>query len=306
MGIRASVSTWSIVPIISMVMERVVITQMYTTFCILGILVASRGLELSIYNIIPVFTITLSIMGIYVINDISDLEIDRISHPRRALPQGKVTVRQALIFGIALMVTGPAIAFILNPIAGLMVGMIIVTGICYSVPPIRLRVYPILPNTMVGVLMMFSFIAGATFRIPLSGKVVFGGLLIWGFFSFQSFFKDMEGVEGDRAGGVKTLPVLFGFERAFKISTVVALSTVIFPILFIILFELRWVFIVAIVLLYFAEGYSIYRYSKTFSMDKEESIEDSTLDRPLRHPWLIRLMASVFCMYIVLILASLL
>jgi geranylgeranylglycerol-phosphate geranylgeranyltransferase len=258
---------------------------------------------MSVYNILPVFTITLSAIGIYLINDVFDLDIDKVSHPGRALPQGRVTVRQALIVGISLMLAGPVVAFVIDPVAGLMVGMFTVTGILYSVPPIRLRKYPILPNTLIGVLIMFAFIAGATFRLPLSGKIVFGGLLLWAFFSFQSFLKDLEQAEGDAVGGVKTLPVLFGPERALRISAVVALSTAIFPIIFIVLFGLHWIFLVAIVILYILEGYSLHRYQVSISSGEVVNNEKGTL--PLDHPWLIRVMLSFFGMHITLVVATL-
>lgn len=307
MGIGASVRLWSVTPVVNMALERVIPSHMYSTMGLLGILVASRGLGLSLYNILPVFTITFSAMGLYIINDVFDLDIDRISHPERALPQGKVTVRQAQVLGISLMVAGPAIAFILDPIAGLMVGMITVTGICYSVPPIRLRKYPIIPNTMIGVIVIFSFIAGAAFRIPITGKIVFGGLLLWAFFSFQSFVKDIEQteVEGDSVGGVKTLPVIFGPERALRITAAVALSTVIFPIMFIILFGLHWVFLVAIAALYIAEGYSLHRYEKSISSTEQLEFDKKTLDRPLFHPWLMKVMGCFLGMHMTLVVATL-
>ncbi len=306
MGIAASARLGSVTLIFNMVFERLIPSHMYASMALLGVFLASRGLGLSLSDVLPVLTIACTAMGVYVINDVCDLEIDRISHPERSLPQGKVTIRQAQILGALLLAMGPAIAFAVNRIAGMMVGMITVTGIAYSVPPVRLRRYPVVPNMMLGLGVLFAFLAGVAFRAPLDGKAVFGGLLLWAFFSFQSFVKDIEQGEGDAAGGAMTLPLVLGPERALKVTAVVALSTAVFPILFIMLFDLNWLFAAAIILLYVAEGYGLRRYAESRRDSRAEQRESGkVLDRPLLDPLLMKVMGCFLGMQLTLLVAAL-
>jgi 4-hydroxybenzoate polyprenyltransferase len=308
MGIGTYARLGSVVSVINMAFERIIPIHMYSSMGLLGLLVASRGLGISYPELLPILTVTLSTMGLYVINDVFDFEIDKISHPERSLPQGKVTINQATILGITLLIAGPVIAVMINPVSGLMVGVISVLGITYSVPPIRLRRFPVIPNMMIGLGVFFAFIAGAAFKVPVTGRIVFGALLVFAYFSFQSLIKDLDEGEGDSVGGVMSLPVLFGVDMALKISGVIALSTVIFPVLFIIIFDLNPVFILGIAFLYIVEGYCLYQFAKSLkSPDTEQRLEldNKTLDRPLLNPWLMRFMICFICIQVILLIASL-
>ena len=308
MGVGASVRFGSVKPIFNLALERLLPSHMYSMMGILGVFIASRGLGLEIYDILPVLTITFSAMGLYVINDVFDLEIDKVSHPERSLPQGKVTIRQALIFGILLLIAGPVFALIINPAAGLLVGMITVIGVLYSVPPVRLRKYPVIPSVMIGFMVLFSFVAGAAFKVPITGKILFGGLVLWAFFALHSPIKDIDQEEGDKVGGVMTLPVLLGNEMALKVTVVFGLSSIVFPILFIVLFDLHWIFILAIIMLYIADGYSLLRYAKSRNDPSPESRQintDQTIDRLTFNPWLVKVFGCFLGMQITLVIASL-
>ncbi|NND32774.1 MAG: UbiA-like protein EboC [Saprospiraceae bacterium] len=64
-----------------------------------------------------------STAGLYaggiVFNDIFDLEIDRVDRPERILPSGKITLRNAVLFGMVLLLGGVLMAFLVSTSSGL-------------------------------------------------------------------------------------------------------------------------------------------------------------------------------------------
>lgn len=55
----------------------------------------------SVAHALPVLTI---MMSIFVLNDISDAEIDRTNHPQRPIPSGAVSIRSAAIYYFVLLI----------------------------------------------------------------------------------------------------------------------------------------------------------------------------------------------------------
>jgi len=262
LGTGVSVRIGYLAPILSLAIQRFLYSHMYTTMGLLGLFIAARGMHgLNINHVLPIVSITITTTGLYVLNDVFDIEIDRISHPERALPQGRVSVPQALITAILLLAIGPVIAIWVSLTSGLLVGMIALCGIAYSVPPIRLRRFPVVPNGVIGFMVVLSFLAGASFWGRITGKLAFGGLLLWALFLFHSPEKDLDQEEGDAVGGVKTLPVILGRQRAIKITSAMGLSAFVFPILFVLLFDLHLILVAAMVLLFLAEAYELRRFS---------------------------------------------
>ncbi len=251
-----SVRIGAVLPLFSLAVQRLVFSHLYTTMGLLGIFIAGRGIGIPIIHVLPVFAITITTTGIYLLNDVFDLEIDKIIHPERAMPRGTVNVRHASIVAVLLLTGGPLVAFSFNTVSGVLVAMIALVGVAYSVPPLRLRRFPVVPNGMIGLMVFLSFLAGTSFwHGPITGKLVFGGLLLWALVLLKSMEKDLGEEEGDAVGGVKTLPVILGGERAIKITAAMGLSSFIFPILFVLLFDLHWILVVAIVLFFIPEAY---------------------------------------------------
>jgi geranylgeranylglycerol-phosphate geranylgeranyltransferase len=151
------------------------------------------------------------------INDVFDLEIDRINKPKRPLPAGTVSVSGARLFSLALL-TGGAImgAFIMWQ------GFVIASG---SALLLYLYSWKLKQTVLMGNLTV-SFITGLAF--------VYGGIavgkprlaLIVGVFAFffhlgREIIKDAADVEGDRMHGAVTLPIRYGLRVALVWTTAV-------------------------------------------------------------------------------------
>jgi 4-hydroxybenzoate polyprenyltransferase len=152
-----------------------------------------------------------------VLNQIYDLDIDRINKPERPLPSEAISVRAASWYCFSLYFVSCALAYPIQPQGRLEVFWIVLaTAVLtwlYSAPPIRAR--------------RFWWLAPLVIAVPRGGllKVAGWGLLAPVFSDLEPwllglvFFlyvlgaastKDFSDIEGDRKGRVVTLPIRFG------------------------------------------------------------------------------------------------
>jgi len=154
------------------------------------------------------------------LNQIYDLEIDRINKPGRPLPTGRVTIRGAWLFTVVTYAMALALAWLVQP-GGRheCFWIVLVAVICtfiYSMPPLRTKRLGIWANVTIaiprGVLLK---VAGWS-----AVKTVFGvepwyiGAIFGLFLLGATTTKDFADMEGDRLGGCRTLPIQFGVRRA--------------------------------------------------------------------------------------------
>jgi chlorophyll synthase len=160
------------------------------------------------------------------INDYYDREIDAINEPYRPIPSGAIPLEQVKVQIWVLLLAGLAVAWGLDVWAGhtrpvlllLALGGSFVSYI-YSAPPLKLKQNGWLGNYALGA----SYIA-----LPWwAGQALFGQLtwttaLLTLAYSLAGLgiavVNDFKSVEGDRALGLRSLPVVFGIEKASWIS----------------------------------------------------------------------------------------
>jgi 4-hydroxybenzoate polyprenyltransferase len=154
------------------------------------------------------------------LNQIYDFEIDRINKPRRPLPSGRLTLRQAWAFTIATFLVAWTLAWVVAPVGRheffwLVVSASLITTL-YSVPPFRTKRLGIWANVTIaiprGVLLK---VAGWSTVKTIAGEEPWYIGAIFGLFLLgATTTKDFADMEGDRRGGCRTLPIVFGVERA--------------------------------------------------------------------------------------------
>ena len=165
--------------------------------------------------------------GGMVINDIFDIEIDRINKPDRPLPSGAVAKYDALMFyggltgfGLIMSAYTTRPAFIIAFIAVPMIVM-------YS------KVFkgtPLIGNIVVGALTGLAFIFGGA-AVGNIRQAIIPALFAFLINVGREVIKDMEDVEGDSKHGAATLPVVYGLKNAAIIATMflvfVVVSTIV-------------------------------------------------------------------------------
>lgn len=154
------------------------------------------------------------------LNQIYDLEIDRVNKPKRPLPSGRLTVREAWAFTVAAYTVALALAWMVAP-GGRhecfwIVILATVITVLYSVPPFRTKRLGIWANLTIaiprGVLLK---VAGwSAVKTIFGAEPWFIGAIFGLFLLGASTTKDFADMEGDARGGCRTLPLTYGVRRA--------------------------------------------------------------------------------------------
>ncbi|MFN9692713.1 MAG: chlorophyll synthase ChlG [Synechococcaceae cyanobacterium] len=160
------------------------------------------------------------------LNDFYDREIDAINEPYRPIPSGAIPLAQVKLQIVVLLLAGLAVAWGLDRWAGHGRPVLLLLALfgslvsyIYSAPPLKLKQNGWLGNYALGA----SYIA-----LPWwAGQALFGQLtwttaLLTLAYSLAGLgiavVNDFKSVEGDRALGLQSLPVVFGVRRASWIS----------------------------------------------------------------------------------------
>jgi chlorophyll/bacteriochlorophyll a synthase len=154
------------------------------------------------------------------LNQIYDLEIDRVNKPKRPLTSGRLTVAQAWWFTNATYALALVLAWLVAP-GGRhqcfwLVAIAVVFTYIYSVPPLRTKRLGIWANVTIaiprGVLLK---VAGWSSVKTIAGVEPWYIGAIFGLFLLgATTTKDFADMEGDRRGGCRTLPIEYGVRRA--------------------------------------------------------------------------------------------
>jgi 4-hydroxybenzoate polyprenyltransferase len=154
------------------------------------------------------------------INQIYDLDIDRVNKPKRPLPAGSLSLREAWVFTLLTFALAWVLAWLASPDARHECFWIVVftTFLCwaYSAPPLWTKRRGFLANITIaiprGVLLK---VAGwSTVKTIMGVEPWYIGAIFGLFLLGAASTKDFADIEGDRAGGCKTLPILYGVKAA--------------------------------------------------------------------------------------------
>jgi 4-hydroxybenzoate polyprenyltransferase len=154
------------------------------------------------------------------LNQIYDLEIDRVNKPRRPLPSGRLTLRQAWLFTVITYGLALVLAWLVMP-GGRheCFWLVLIAVMCtfiYSMPPARTKRLGIWANVTIaiprGVLLK---VAGwSAVKTILVAEAWYIGAIFGLFLLGATTTKDFADMEGDRLGGCRTLPIQYGVTRA--------------------------------------------------------------------------------------------
>jgi 4-hydroxybenzoate polyprenyltransferase len=145
----------------------------------------------------------------YIINDIFDVEIDRINKPHKSIVAVLISTQQAYWLYYSLNLLAFIIGILTN--TQLFIELLLIASVLYSYAR-WFKKMPLLGNLFVAFLSAYSVI------FPLRSTNIF----VWNhqleFFCFFAFavslfreiVKTIEDIAGDRAGNCKTLPILIG------------------------------------------------------------------------------------------------
>jgi 4-hydroxybenzoate polyprenyltransferase len=154
------------------------------------------------------------------LNQIYDLDIDRVNKPKRPLPSGRLTVQQVWWFTNITYALALGLAWLVAPgkrhECFWLVAIAVVCTYLYSVPPFRTKRLGIWANVTIaiprGVLLK---VAGwSSVKTIVGVEPWYIGCIFGLFLLGATTTKDFADMEGDRRGGCRTLPIQYGVRRA--------------------------------------------------------------------------------------------
>jgi len=175
--------------------------------------------------------------GSNIVNDIYDIEIDKINRPHRALPSGRMTIRQAWIYTGVLSLIAVLLSFLIGLISVVIVIAFAIIGYSYAA---KVKTLGLAGNFMVA--FSFAFIYSETFGvlvIPVPTWLFF----VTAFMILQAreTIKGAEDVEGDALRDVRTIARIYGYRAAAGVAAVLNFIGVICYVLVWILSYADWI-----------------------------------------------------------------
>jgi 4-hydroxybenzoate polyprenyltransferase len=154
------------------------------------------------------------------LNQIYDLEIDRVNKPRRPLPAGRLTHREAWAFTLVTYGIALVLAWLVAPggrheCFWIVLAAVVFTYV-YSVPPLRTKRLGIWANVTIAIPrgLLLKVAGWSTVKTVVGLESWYIGAIFGLFLLGASTTKDFADMEGDRRGGCRTLPIRYGVTRA--------------------------------------------------------------------------------------------
>ncbi len=149
-----------------------------------------------------------------IINDIMDIEIDKINNPKRPLVLGTVKKNIAVLLAVLFIFISLIISFFLGLKPFFLVILTILLLLFYS---IYFKKTP-MANIIVAITAGLSFVFGGFITDNIFSLIpAFFALLIH---TPREIIKDIIDIKGDREFGVASFPIIYGEEKARQIALV--------------------------------------------------------------------------------------
>jgi len=151
------------------------------------------------------------------VNQVYDLAIDRVNKPKRPIPSGRLSVREANAVTIVLYVLALALALAVNRQCFALASIAALFTLIYSMPPLRTKRFGALANLTIAVPrgLLLKVAGWSAVRSILGDREPwFIGIIFGSFLLGASTTKDFADMKGDEADGCITLPVKYGPRRA--------------------------------------------------------------------------------------------
>jgi len=168
-------------------------------------------------------TVNVAIVGI---NQITDVEIDKVNKPYLPIAAGLLSPHGAKAIVIACCVIPLAMALTQGPHETLAVAAALAVGAAYSLPPARLKRFPVAASLCISGVRSLAVNLGVYWHFAgrIDGPVWALCLFVLPFSVAIAVLKDVPDLEGDRRYSIRTFTVRLGPERVFRIGMAALLT----------------------------------------------------------------------------------
>ncbi|MFC2162949.1 UbiA family prenyltransferase [Candidatus Altiarchaeota archaeon] len=202
----------------------------YESMLTLGVILAYKA-NPSIFNMASPFTyliflnmllsVALTWMSAVNLNDLWDLTSDKMTNKGRPLPTKTFKIDEyTQVTAIYLL---GSVFYALSVSYEFLVLIIVchVVSVLYSMPPVRLKKYPIVSKACIGLASMTIMYAGYAAANPgnsLNALPAATSLFIFAGYTLASHVIELKDYKSDKATGIRTLPVVLGLPLATKVT----------------------------------------------------------------------------------------
>ena len=201
------------------------------------ILIAIIDKTISIPIIIAMLAVFFETAAGNVINDYFDYNIDLINKPERPIPSGRISLKAGRNYGYLLFLLGTVCGFLISYLTSNWIpfAIVLIADVILYLYAYKLKSTPLIGNLTVGFMTGFGFVFGG---FTLNNPGIISVSIFLGFFAFvmttaREIVKDIEDIEGDKAEGARTLPILIG-ERipAIIAAILIVVDSALCPLLY--------------------------------------------------------------------------
>lgn len=214
---------------------------------ILGYLAYPENFNLNIFSIFAALDLLAAIwlawLASVIINDIYDLQIDKLSNADRPLPKGIFKTGEYFEIGVIFFLLSILGGLIVSPKFAALLFVYQFIAWAYSAEPFRLKKIPVVgtllaaADLIIVLFIGFTLISGDNNIQGLSWRVI---LLLLLTLTLALPLKDFKDIEGDKKHNVRTIPVLLGEERGRLLMAAWAFISFTLTVFFLNEFRLFW------------------------------------------------------------------
>jgi len=205
--------------------------------------------------LVPVTSIFMFSVAAYMLNDVFDLGVDRISNTGRPIPAGILSLRSVATVGSASLFAGLILTWLFGSTSSLFIAIAMCgLSVFYSAPPLRLRRFFLAPYLTIASFASLSFLLAGSFENGIvTPRLILGSVLVFGYATGSCMVKEFKDVEGDSRMGIRSLPSVLGVERAIRVTIPAYLGACFLLLPFYWLFDLSPLFLVVLVSIFIAK-----------------------------------------------------
>ena len=213
--------------------------------CLMGALTVIIGLlntrfsvpleKLMINIILGVITYIFLAAAGNIINDIYDIEIDKINRPKRPIPRGSISLKQAKGLFFLFLIVGIVLSYINTLIFSLTLinlALAFFFGFIAWVYAKWGKKSGFFGNIIVGVSFSIGLVYGAYLNSSIIPPYIFYFFLTaFSLLVAREIIKGCEDIEGDKNQGVKTLAIKIGIKNSRNVAVIFSLVAILFFVL---------------------------------------------------------------------------
>ena len=172
------------------------------------------------------------------LNQVADVNLDKINKPYLPIPSGELSIPQAKIIVYTALILSLALAFYISPYLFGIIALSNTIGWAYSTRPLFLKSHhltaalsiSIIRGVMInlGGFLVFNYLVNNSLEIPTDVKILTIFIIV---FSIAiAWFKDLPDMEGDARYNIKTFALLYSPKTALIAGNLMVVTAYLFTI----------------------------------------------------------------------------